>query len=493
MATAEVSLVLTCAAVKLVWVIAAVLAVGCSKSERYKSNFESVRIAGDKVLAKSGEPFTGTLVARDQEITAVARALLGDTFARVDGTDVTGLLVVVPVDKGVPSGTATLRVDLHAPKLNPEVARRSAEALAFARVRSPTIKIAEATFKAGKLDGTATVFAPAGASGKAAKVGEAQFRDHMLHGTAIEFYPGANKPKRELRFEHGVRAGLQRTFHENGKVESEITFVANAPHGEQTEHYASGAARAKGSYENGKPVGTHEAWYPTGQLQRRTVFAGDAVTVERWYSNGASAEAPPNGVIEEFYADGSVAKRTTFSNGVQHGRAQAWWKNGKPALDATYVAGQIDGELKRWYANGKDWESARFTNGMRHGPYRKWWKNGKPAHVYAYNNNKLDGEYFQYYDSGAKWVTAVYANGKPQGAIERWYPDGKRGSVMNHKNGRPDGPYKRWWPNGKPRLEATYVAGQLDGDFKNWLEDGTAYEMATYQRGQKIQTTRPAQ
>jgi antitoxin component YwqK of YwqJK toxin-antitoxin module len=515
MATVEVSGVLTCRPVKLASVIVIVLALGCSKSERYKSNFESVRIEGDRVLAKSGEPYTGTLVAQGPEITPVARALLGSTFDRIDSTDVTGLLVVVPVDKGVPSGTATLHVDLHAPKLNPEVARRSDEALAVARARSPTIKIAEATFAAGKLHGVATVFAPAGTSGKSAKVGEAQFRDHVLHGVAIEFYPGANQPKRELRFDNGVRAGLQRTFHENGKVETEVTFAANAPHGEMTEHYATGAPRAKGTYEQGKPVGTHEAWYPTGQLRHRVVYAGDDVTRERWYSNGASADAPPNGMIEEFHANGTVHTRTTYENGVQHGpyealypnakkwkagtyqqghlhgRYQEWWKNGKPALDATYVAGVLDGDFKRWYANGKDWESARYAKGTRTGPYRKWWKNGKPAHAYTYKDGKLDGDYKQTYDSGAKWVAAKYENGKPQGAIERWYPDGTLGYVMNHKGGRPDGPYKRWWPDGKPRLEAMYVAGQLDGDYKNWLADGTVYEIATYQRGQKIKTTRP--
>jgi antitoxin component YwqK of YwqJK toxin-antitoxin module len=469
---------------------------------------------GDKVLAKNGEPFSGTLVARDQEIMPVARALLGETSKRIEDTELVGLLVVVPVEKGVPSGKATIHVDLHASKLNPEVARRSEEALAVARARSPTIKIAEATFKAGKLDGTATVFAPAGASGTSSKVAEVQFKDHVLHGAAIEFYPGANQPKRELHFEQGVQAGPQRSFHENGKLARESTFVAGATHGEVKEHYANGAKRAIATYEHGKVV-ARESWFPNGQRESQLAVDAEGNRSEtRWYSNGAVADAPPNGIVEEFHESGNVRSRTAFVDGVQHGahemfyadgkkwktgtfehgklngRYQEWWKNGKPALDATYVGGVLDGDFKRWYANGKDWETARYAMGKLTGPYRKWWKNGKPAHVYAYKDGKLDGDYKQHYDNGAKWVAAKYENGKPQGAIERWYPDGKLGSVMNHKNGRPDGPYKRWYPGGKPRLEATYVGGHLDGEYKNWLEDGTVYEIATYQRGQKVTTTR---
>lgn len=495
------------------WLVILILAVACSKTESYKSNFASIRIEADKILGSNSEPYSGTLVARDQEIAVVARGILGPTYKHVEDADFTGLLLVVPVDKGLPSGRATVLIDLRAPKLNAEVARRSAEALAAARIRSPTIKIAEATFKAGKLDGTATVFAPAGASGKTSKVAEVQFRDHVIHGIAREFYPGANAPKRELHFEQGVQVGPQRWLHENSKLELEASYVAGAPQGEVKEYYANGAARSKSTYEGGKLI-ARESWYPTGQ-RRSVLQIGDPNQEEGWYSNGGSTAAPPNGVIEEFHGNGNVESRTTyvegvkhgpfemfyadgtkwkiggFQNGKEHGRSQAWWKNGKPAFDATYVNGGLDGKLERWYANGKLWETATYANGRLTGPYRKWWKNGKPAHVYSYTDGKLDGDYQLFYDSGAKWAVGKYVLGKPQGALERWFPDGKLGYVMNHKDGRPDGPYKRWYADGKPRLEATYVAGTLHGELKNWLEDGTVYELARYERGIKVQTTRP--
>ena len=162
-------------------------------------------------------PVTGKLVAKDREIAAVARAVLGDTVRHVDGTDLTGLVIVLPVKDGLVEGSAAVHVDLHAEKLNPEVARRSEEALAFARAKYGSIKIAEATFVHGRLNGVATVWAPAGKAGAPMKVAEVTFRDHQLHGPAIEYWLGTTTEKRELAFEAGAQVGPYRTFHENGK------------------------------------------------------------------------------------------------------------------------------------------------------------------------------------------------------------------------------------------------------------------------------------
>src|SRR5690606_25664834 len=96
---------------RLVLVIALVLVWGaaCSKAKLFRSNFATVQLVeGTIVTATSREPYTGTLVARDQEITAVATAVLGERYRDLDGLSPTGLVLVLPVDQGVPSGVATL-------------------------------------------------------------------------------------------------------------------------------------------------------------------------------------------------------------------------------------------------------------------------------------------------------------------------------------------------------------------------------------------------
>lgn len=492
--------------------LALVVLVGiaaCARPRGLTSNFATVQLAERTILtADRRQPYTGTLVARDQEIAAVAKTVLGELHRHVDGITLTGLVLVLPVDRGVPSGLATLYVDLDAPRLHPEIARRSGLARTAARVRGGTVKLAEATFQAGKLHGTATVFQDG------VKVAEAQLRDHALHGAAVEYYPGTSQRMRELAFDRGQQAGPQRWYFKSGTLRREVTFVGGRPDGEDRALYATGAPRLTATYAAGKLV-REISWFPTGQKRSEHTYDGDQAQGQRWYSTGAPADSPPDGVIEEFHETGRVHTRTTYARGVKQGAYEVfyadgtpwkrgtydadklvgpyreWWKNGKLALAASYVAGVLDGDLERFYANGKRWETAHHERGVRTGPYRKWWKNGKPAHVYTYNaRGRLDGEYKQLYDSGAIWVAATYADGKPQGAVQRWYPDGTLGYVMNHADGRPDGPYKRWYASGKPRLEATYVRGVLDGELRNWLEDGTVYELATYERGRRVKSTR---
>lgn len=452
----------------LVSIAVAVCAVACSKKPTpYKSNVASIKIENRTITAtESGKPYTGTVIARDREIADVARGVLSPALLEhVDRMDPTGLVLLLKVENGKANGQAELLVDLNAPKLNAEVARRSVTSLEIGRAVSPTIKVADATWKAGTLDGTVTLYSP-NEKGEISKTAEVQIANDVVEGTARE-------------------------LHDNGKIARAAAYAGGVLHGEVKAFYANGAKRAHGSYDHGKPIGTHERWYPSGKTQRSVEYADGAVVRSAdFYSNGVSRDSPPSGTIEEFYASGAVHSRTEYEAGVKHGREQEWWKNGKPALDATYDHGVRTGTYKRWYASGKEWESSRFVAGTLDGPYRKQWKNGKPAHVYTYKQGKLDGDYRTFYDTGAKWADATYALGKPQGAVQRWFPDGTLGYVMNHENGRPHGAYKRWWADGKPRLDATHVNGQLDGPFKNWLEDGTLYEDAMYRRGVKVSSSR---
>jgi hypothetical protein len=123
------------------WLVVAVLVLatpGCSKGPSYRSNFAALRFADASLLTTaSGAPFAGTLIARDQEIRTVGRAVLsGTALERVLDTDTTGLVLVMRVVGGRPDGLATLFVDLDAPTLHPAVARQDRAKLALARAAS---------------------------------------------------------------------------------------------------------------------------------------------------------------------------------------------------------------------------------------------------------------------------------------------------------------------------------------------------------------------
>ena len=450
--------------------------IACSKgTPSYRSNFAEVKLTANKqITTTAGEPYSGKLVAMDAEIVEVGRVVLGETvFAELTKQDPSGLILVMPVDKGRPQGKATLMVDLRAKKISPDLVKDGR--LAIAKAIAPIHTVAEATFKDGVLDGTAVAYGPGGSDGLM-KVAEVPFKAGAINGTVTEYHPGSTQPKRTMVFVNNVPSGPEKTFYKNGQIERDATQVAGKYDGEVVEYYANGAKRARDKYVGGDRMGPREAWFPSGQLQRKVERADDLeMRITEWYSNGSLALErspagetvhPKHGTIETFHRDGTLASRATYEQGV------------------------LVGSFKRWYENGQLWEDATYDAGKLHGPRRTFWKNGKPAEVALYDQGRLDGDYRKHYDNGARWIEAKYQLGKPVGTLQRWFPDGKLGYIQHHENGRPHGPFKRWWADGKPRLEATYSAGQLDGAFKNWLEDGSLYEDAMYERGRLIRTTR---
>ncbi len=496
-----------------------------ARARALESNFASVRVLeGGRVLSGHGEPFTGTLVARDEEIVEVARSVLvGTPLADVETLDTRGLIVEVPVHDGVLSGRAVLHADLSSDRVNAQLEGRSEQfSLELARQLGATVEVASATFEAGKLDGRAVLVAPRpDSTSSMGTVAEAEFRDNVLHGTAKEYWAGTQTLRREMEFSDGQLSGPSRRYYESGALETETLYAEGRPHGTQTEYYEDGATRAETRFEGGQRVGTRRRWFPTGVLQLEATGDGAEAVVTEWYSNGAiKSETSPagqvdhapegqvmayhsngrlrararyvdgleQGVREVFYSDGTRWETLGFAGGKPHGAHDKWWKNGRHALHATWDEGELQGAYERWYASGQRWEQATYEHGKREGPYLKWWKNGAVAHDYAYEGGKIDGEYRTFYDNGAVWAVGEYVDGKPQGTIKRWFPDGRLGYVMHHRNGRPDGAFKRWYADGQPRLEAVYVDGRLDGEFKNWREDGSVYELATFARGKKIQT-----
>jgi antitoxin component YwqK of YwqJK toxin-antitoxin module len=495
--------------------------------DRLRSNFATVKLEGDSIVdATRGQPYTGTVVARDREIGAIARFVLRGTPAEeaIASAHTDGLILVLPVTGGVPSGRATLHVDLRAPKLDNEITKLYGElGAAVAKELSPTVEVGEATLQGGKLTGNAVLLVPGAAFGRGNKLAYARFKDNLLDGDSVEYFAGTEQAHHERRFVAGVRSGKQKSFFRNGRVAAEAVYDGDAPHGEVRDYYASSALRSRRSYDHGRPVGTAEAWFPSGARERTVTYGADgSMTGTEWYSNGAvkarwgpdgKQEVPAEGDLEDYFDTGKVEHRThytagvkdgafevlyadgkrreagSYAHGVPTGRHQKWWPDGRVALDATWVAGALDGAYKRWYADGTPWEEATYAGGRLDGRYRKWWRNGAVAHDYTYDHGKLAGEYRQFYDNGQLWAIGTYDHGKPRGVLLRWFRDGQLGSEQHHRNGRPHGPYLRWYASGQPRLVASYVDGRLDGELQNWREDGSLYERATFQRGQKMTTT----
>jgi antitoxin component YwqK of YwqJK toxin-antitoxin module len=506
-------------------VLAALCLVGVAAFNRhritdwFKTSYSELSYSGARLVGSEGEPFSGTLVARDQEIALIAEKVLAGTPLQRQIVDekLTGIILEVETKGGLLDGPAALYVDLRSEISLPVEGGGANYLLAYGFF--PRIQVGEARFASGKLEGRAALWMPSPTLERV-KLGEAHFKNSLLDGVVRIYHEGGEAVRSETTFVAGVPSGPARAFFPGGQVSDEWVHAGGLEDGERREFYADGKRRSQSRTSRGEPVGKQQIWFPTGQLQAEIEYeSGEERSRREWYSNGApridttsgeSSELPPDGTIREYYRSGRLRTVTTYAHGVKAGPYQVfyedgrkweegvhadgqvqgkhtkWWKSGKLALDETLVQGHPQGSYKRWYDDGKPWEEASYTSGRLHGRYRKWWKNGALAHDYVYEDGRIHGAYRTWYDSGAVWAVGEYAHGVPVGTLKRWFPDGKLGFEQSFKDGRPEGSVKRWYANGRVRLEATYVGGKLHGEFKNWLEDGTVYEMATFDRGTKI-------
>ncbi len=495
----------------------------------YESSFGRLTVTAEGTFLerRTGAPYSGRLVAREQEVAAVGCAVVtGTPLAELCDVDTSGLILEAAVEHGRLQGPAALYADTSSDRVAPMLEERLGDVSGLARAAVPTVKVATATFVDGELHGPVQVLQPGLQATQHRVLAEATFVHNLLEGPARQLVPGTSRVERELVFERGVLAGTQRSYFDDGALAEVQTYEGGVLHGERIAYYADGSLREKETFVRGEPVGKSEAWFPDGTPKRRQAWDGSEPQLQEWYSNGALArevsagqtrELPPHGLIVEHYATGRVRSRVHYEHGVKHGDFEVfyrdgsrwergthvagalegthekWWKSGRLALREHHVAGRLHGPYARDYADGTRWERATYEEGRLVGPYRKWWRNGALAHEYTYVGGKLDGPYHTYYDTGARWAVAQYSEGKPLGVHQRWFPDGRLGYVKHHVDGRPEGEYKRWYADGTLRLDATYRNGKLHGELRNWLEDGSVYELATYESGTKVATTLPSE
>ena len=165
-------------------------------------------------------------------------------------------------------------------------------------------------------------------------------------------------------------------------------------------------------YEGGKRQSREEvAWDEDEQAERNT---GDA---EAWCENGTRrllTEYGRKGVrrlAKEWDCEtGKQVAETEFdADGKQQGVAGRWTADGTLIEQASWQAGNLDGEKKAWTPDGVLVEHSRYRNGQRHGVQETWHANGKPASRGEFADDKPVGRYEAWAEDGRLVEGGSYA------------------------------------------------------------------------------------
>jgi len=304
--------------------------------------------------------------------------------------------------------------------------------------------------------------------------------------------------------EKGLKQGVWKEFHPNGKVKWEACYNNDTLIGYFKEFDASGKLIRKIRFEKGEPI--------VEEIQEDIL-----IPVEEYYENGAiKLEGLKKnnkfiGILKEYSIDGSIINSKVFDDegnlimeglitkdGKRYGKWYEYYNSGKIKAEGLYKNNEKEGEWIYYFENGKIEQKGFFKNGKFSGIWTFYDSIGNLIKEEEYFNGKLNGEYKEFnenhelivygkYEDGVKvgfWTYKIgdiieegkYLENEKHGEwILKFADTGNVFEVINFYNGIVDGKYKEYYPNGKIRVEGYYDMGKKSKKWYYFTSDGMIF------------------
>ena len=107
--------------------------------------------------------------------------------------------------------------------------------------------------------------------------------------------------------------------------------------------------------------GLMRSWHDNGQIAEECTYV----------------DGKEHGLYQSWHENGQKMNECTFVHGEEHGLYQSWYKNGQLEDEWTYVNGILNGLYQSWYENGQKMEECTYVDGEEHGLYRTWYETGQ--------------------------------------------------------------------------------------------------------------------
>ncbi len=128
--------------------------------------------------------------------------------------------------------------------------------------------------------------------------------------------------------------------------------------------------------------------------------------------------------------------------------------------------GRKDGAYARFHPNGRPAVKATYAAGQRHGLERTWDASGVLRSAHTFKHGVLHGAHKTYDEQGHQQVQQAYAGGHLHGAYKSYHPNRRLKVVTRYRNGKLHGKYHERTPAGATRLLTTYHEGRLHGTYE---------------------------
>jgi antitoxin component YwqK of YwqJK toxin-antitoxin module len=206
-------------------------------------------------------------------------------------------------------------------------------------------------------------------------------------------------------------------------------------------------------------------YYPNGHLKATCIFKKDKL----------------NGMYQVYDYEGNVLIRYTYLDGMQHGKYEHFFQDGKRAIEGNFNKGLKEGEFKEYhYGLGTVRAVWNATKDKREGAGIWYHPNNQVYFTCNFYADMLDGEYLTYDTLGKLTSKQYYKNDVLEGELIRYYTDGQIAAIGKYKAGRLNGTFKRFYSNGKVLSETNFSKGKKNGVMKRYYPSGEIEMVCEY-------------
>jgi antitoxin component YwqK of YwqJK toxin-antitoxin module len=150
-----------------------------------------------------------------------------------------------------------------------------------------------------------------------------------------------------------------------------------------------------------------------------------------------SNSKPVTGLVSKI-DEGKVRSEYMVREGILHGFARSYYKNGQLEMKVNMKDGKLNGISKNYNENGQLTAEMNYIDGV------------------------IEGYAKSYFDNGQLKFDANMRYGKMEGSFKGYYENGQLKGEGNLKNGKKNGIFKEYDNSGKLISSETYVNGKLN-------------------------------
>jgi antitoxin component YwqK of YwqJK toxin-antitoxin module len=173
--------------------------------------------------------------------------------------------------------------------------------------------------------------------------------------------------------------------------------------------------------------------------QVRYYFGNEEIASELYDKEGVLLRRSgiiPDGLVREYYGNGSVKRTITFEDGSAHGKGIEYYPGGKMFEENTFRQGRLHGPSRMYRHDGMLWIEAVYNDGRLHGVVISYHDNGNIETRAEYIDGNLDGSYARYDRYGSLQEEGTFNHGGKEGYYKSYHESGWPAKIERYIQGK---------------------------------------------------------